>query len=174
MHRLHLLRHAKASRDERYEEDHERPLAKRGRNAARLVGEELAKTIGAVDLVLCSSSTRTRETADLFLAAFKPRPKIQYEDELYLASAKVLLQRARRLEEGCGTVLMIGHNPGMHEFAVALAAGDDSRQHRDLANGKFPTTALASFSLDGTWAALDRGRSQLTDYVTPKSLDIED
>src|SRR5207249_4913788 len=79
MHRLHLLRHAKSDRDAELE-DHERPLARRGREAARRVGESLPAAIGALDLVLCSPSLRTRETAALVLARFAPRPSIQFED----------------------------------------------------------------------------------------------
>jgi phosphohistidine phosphatase len=172
MHRLHLLRHAKATRDSGYE-DNDRPLARRGRGAARAVGERLAKGLDGVDLVLCSSSVRTRETADLFLAAFKPRPVIRFEDELYLASAATLLHRLRRLEEGIGSVMVIGHNPGLHELAITLGDGK-SEEYPELANGKFPTTALASFAVEGKWAALDRRANALTAYATPKSLGIED
>src|SRR5205085_9498041 len=92
MHRLHLLRHAKSSRDEGID-DNERPLSRRGRDAARRIGETLPAGIGKVDLVLCSSALRTRETAELALAGFKPPPRILYEDALYLASATALLRR---------------------------------------------------------------------------------
>jgi phosphohistidine phosphatase len=172
MHRLHLLRHAKASRDSGYE-DQDRPLARRGRTGARLVGEKLARLLEPVDLVLCSSSVRTRETADLLLAAFNPRPAVRFEDELYLASANALLRRLRQLDEACTSVMVIGHNPGLHELAVALAAGK-SAQYADLANGKFPTAAVASFAVEGEWVSLERGNNFLTAYATPKSLGIED
>jgi phosphohistidine phosphatase len=172
MHRLHLLRHAKATRDGSYE-DSERPLARRGRTDSRLVGEHLAKALDPVDLVLCSSSVRTRETADLILAAFNPRPAVRYEDELYLASAASLLRRLQRLEEAHASVMLIGHNPGLHELALALAA-TKSAQYPALASGKFPTTALASFTVEGKWASLERGANALTNYATPKSLGIAD
>jgi phosphohistidine phosphatase len=169
MHRLHLLRHAKSSRDEGVE-DKERPLSRRGRDASRHIGETLQKGIGPVDLVLCSSSLRTRETAELALAGFAPWPRILFEDRLYLADVKALLRRLTQLDEKAGSVLVIGHNPGLHELAITLAAPDSPR-HPALASGKFPTGARASFAIDGTWAALDRSRHQLVDYVTPKSAD---
>jgi phosphohistidine phosphatase len=172
MHRLHLLRHAKSNRDEGVE-DKERPLARRGRDASRRIGETLPAGIGAIDLVLCSSSLRTRETAALVLAKFKPKPKILFEDGLYLAGPKALLRRLMQLEEGVGSVLVIGHNPGLHELAIALAASD-SASHRDLAAGKFPTGARASFLIEVPWGSLDKSRHRLTDYVTPKSLGEED
>ena len=124
--------------------------------------------IGKVDLVLCSSARRTRETAELVLAGLEPLPRILYEDELYLASAKTLLRRLRRLDEAEGSVLAIGHNPGMHKLALALTA-KNSPSRAALAAGKFPTGARASFAIDGSWASLGRQRHQLVDYVTPKS-----
>src|SRR5436853_4956842 len=98
MHRLHLLRHAKSSRDEGID-DKERPLSRRGRDDSRRIGETLPAGIGKVDLVLCSSALRTRETAELVMAKFKPPPRILYEDALYLAGAKALLRRVGQLGE---------------------------------------------------------------------------
>jgi phosphohistidine phosphatase len=170
MHRLHLLRHAKSSRDEGVE-DKERPLSRRGRDGSRRIGEILQAGTGPVDLVLCSSALRTRETAELALAKFKPMPKILFEDTLYLAGVKALLRRLTQLEESAGSVLVIGHNPGLHELAILLAA-PGSPSHRALAGGKFPTGARASFAIDDSWAAIDRSRHKLIDYVTPKSADL--
>jgi phosphohistidine phosphatase len=165
---LHLLRHAKSDRDQPVA-DKERRLTRRGREAARRVGESLPHAIGGIDLVLCSPAMRTRETADLVLAGFAALPRVVYDDALYLAGAAALLRRLRRLDETDGAVLVIGHNPGLHELAVALAA-PDSPCYRALAAGKFPTAARASFRIDGPWAGLDRARHALIDYVTAKSL----
>lgn len=168
MHRLHLLRHAKSDRDQPVE-DKDRHLSRRGREAARRVAESLPEAIGALDLVLCSSASRTRETAELALRGYASPPRIRYEDGLYLAGAAALLRRLRQLDEAAGAVLVIGHNPGLHELAALLAA-PHSPLYRDLAGGKFPTAARASFAVDGSWASLDRGRHAVLDYVTAKSL----
>ena len=172
MHRLHLLRHAKSNRDDRVE-DRERRLSRRGRDTARVVGKSLPAALGKVDLVLCSSALRTRETAELALADFAPLPRILFEDGLYLAGAASLLKRLTQLDEKDGTVLVIGHNPGLHELAMALVA-PDSPAYRSLATGKFPTAVRASFTVEGKWRALGRSRHQLTDYVTVKSLSGEE
>lgn len=172
MHLLHLLRHAKSGRNEGLE-DRDRTLSKRGREAARAIGKRLPDTIGQIDLVLCSSSVRTRETADLVLAAYTKPPRTLFEDALYLVGDGALIRRLRRLDEACGSVLVIGHNPGLHQLAVTLAA-PKSPQFAALADGKFPTTARASLEIDSDWAALERGRNRLVAYVTPKSLGIED
>jgi phosphohistidine phosphatase len=168
MHRLHLLRHGKSSRDDAVE-DHERRLSRRGRDDARAVGETLPAAMGIVDLVLCSSALRTRETAELALAGFAPCPRILFEDGLYLAGPAALSKRLMQLDESDGAVLVIGHNPGLHELAIALGA-PDSPSYRALASGKFPTTARASFAIERPWSALHRYRHRLTDYVTAKSL----
>jgi phosphohistidine phosphatase len=168
MHRLHLLRHAKSGWDEAVE-DHQRKLSRRGREAARRVGESLPEALGAIDLVLCSTSVRTRETAALVLAGLAPPPRILYEDGLYLAGRAALLKRLRQLDESAGAVMVIGHNPALHELALALASPDSPR-YRALAAGKFPTTARASLAIDSRWADLARSHHKLTDYVTAKSL----
>jgi len=169
MHRLHLLRHAKSNPDDNIE-DRQRRLNRRGRDAARRVGESLPAALGAVDLVLCSTALRTRETAELVFAGFAPSPRILFDDELYLAGRNALMRRLLRLDESAGAVLVIGHNPGLHALAIALAA-PDSAGYRALASGKFPTTARASFLIETRWAQLDQSPHALTDYVTAKSLD---
>ena len=168
MHQLHLLRHAKSSWDDDAD-DHERPLNKRGRESARLIGEGLPKAIGELDLVLCSSAVRTRETAQLALAGYRKPPRILYEDELYLAGPKQLMARLREVDEATGSVMMIGHNPGLHELAVALAA-PGSAAFSTLANGKFPTGVRVRFVIGTSWTHIASERHRLVDYVTVKSL----
>jgi phosphohistidine phosphatase len=169
MHRLHLLRHAKSSWNDDAD-DHARPLNRRGREAARLIGETLPKAVGALDLVLCSTALRTRETAELVLAGFAKKPQVLYEEALYLADQPRLLRRLRELNEPAVSVMVIGHNPGLHELAVALAPADC----RALADDKFPTGVRASFTVKTSWAAMDSTRHALVGYVTVKSLGGDD
>jgi phosphohistidine phosphatase len=166
---LHLLRHAKAVAADAATDDRLRPLSRSGRNDARLVAASLPAALGTLDLVLCSTALRTRETAELALAGFAAPPPIAFEDELYLAASAALLRRLRRLDKSMGTVLLIGHNPGLHELALALAA-EDSPGYPMLSEGKFPTAARASLVIATGWADLGRSRHALRDYVTPKSL----
>ncbi|HXC29097.1 MAG TPA: histidine phosphatase family protein [Stellaceae bacterium] len=168
MHQLHLLRHAKSSWDDDAD-DHARPLNKRGREGARLIGDSLPRAINHLDLVLCSSALRTRETAELVLAGFSPGPKILYEDDLYLATEATLMQRLHELDETSDVVMVIGHNPGLHELAVGLAA-PGSAGFSTLANGKFPTGVRCRFVIGTPWAAVGSTRHRLVDYVTVKSL----
>jgi phosphohistidine phosphatase len=168
MHMLHLLRHAKSSWQDGVE-DYQRPLSRRGREAARRLGRDLPAISGGIDLVLCSSAVRTRETLDLALSGFALRPPCLIEDGLYLADSNKLLDRLQRLGESDGNVMVIGHNPGLHELAVTLAA-PDTAQSRTLAAGKFPTAARASLSITTPWAALAGTRHSLVDYVVVRSL----
>lgn len=171
MHRLHLLRHAKSSWKEGGE-DHERPLSRRGREAAHRIGRGLPQAIGALDLVLCSSARRTRETLDLVLAAFAPRPHILIEHGLYLASPEQLLERLRGLSEEDGNVLLIGHNPALFELALVLAE-PDAPAFSALLGGRFPVAARASFRVETRWMALGRPPPALVDYITPDALGDE-
>jgi phosphohistidine phosphatase len=168
MHKLHLLRHAKSSWKDDVE-DRERRLNRRGRDAARWVGRHLPATIGALDLVLCSSAARTRETMDLILADYRVRPRCVIEDELYAASPEKLMERLRRLDEDNLNVLLIGHNPGIQELAVTLADAN-STGVRALLSSKFPTTARASFKIPDRWSALGGSHYELVAYVTVESL----
>jgi len=89
---------------------------------------------------------------------------------LLLAGPAALLRRLTQLDESAGAVLVTGHNPGLHELALALALSEGPA-YRALAQGKFPTTARASLAVEGPWSALGKARHRLTDYVTVKSLD---
>lgn len=168
MHRLHLLRHAKASRDEAGE-DRDRKLSRRGREMAQRLAGSLAGSLGPLDLVLCSPARRTRETAELALAGFAAAPELLYDDALYLADPAALIGRLRRVGDATGSVLVVGHNPGLHQLALLLA-DPASQRYKALAGGKFPTLARASLAIDGSWAQIDRTRHALAAYATPKSL----
>lgn len=170
MPRLHLLRHAKSDREDGID-DRDRPLSRRGRDTARQLAESLPAALGDLDLVLCSTALRARETAELALAGFAAPPRMLFEEGLYLAGRGALLRRLAELDAGFGSVLVVGHNPGLHELAIALA-DKASPAYQALAGGKFPTAARASFALAEGWAEIDRSRHRLIDYATPKSLGI--
>jgi phosphohistidine phosphatase len=158
---LLLLRHAKSSWDDPALADHDRPLALRGRKAAKLIGGYLRERETPVSLVLCSSAVRTRETLELA----SPGGEVEIESGLYGASADELLARLRRVDEGVDSVMLIGHNPAVHDLAVRLA-----REPGELVHGKFPTGALATFAVPGAWATLEAGQARLTAYVKPREL----
>jgi phosphohistidine phosphatase len=158
---LYLLRHAKSSWTDHGLSDHDRPLAPRGRKAAALIGEYLRHEEITIDLVLCSSARRARETLELVGA----EGRIEVEPELYAASAEELLDRLRQLPEDIESVLLVGHNPSIQDLAAGLAGGAGG-----LAEQKYPTGALAELTFTGRWADLRPQRANLTAFVRPREL----
>jgi phosphohistidine phosphatase len=160
--RLALLRHAKASSHDLHIDDHERPLTGRGRRAAAQVGAYLRQHDLGPALVLCSSAVRTRQTLELL--ELETDPEVVVADDLYGATAGELLDRLRCLDDGFSSVLVIGHNPGLQDLAVALVGDDPGIV-------AFPTGALAELSAAiACWKDLDRGVATLDVLVTPKDL----
>jgi phosphohistidine phosphatase len=169
MRTLLLLRHAKSDWDQA-REDHERPLAPRGRRAAKRMGAHLAESGVRPDLVLCSTALRARDTWRFAAAALGAEPELELVPELYLASPARILERVRSAPDRCHTLLVVGHNPGFQELAVQLAGGPRSAPGERI--GKFPTAALARFTLaNGGWRGLAPGKVQLADFVRPSELD---
>lgn len=166
---LHLLRHAKSSWREGSLDDRDRPLNARGHMAARLMAAHLARQT-TPDLVLCSSALRTRETLRYLLRAYAAPPPVAVEEALYLASAEAIRERIAAVPEDIAMLLVIAHNPGLHELAATLAR-HGARHDRTRLAAKFPTGALASFRLGGPWHAIADAPIALTAYVVPSDLD---
>lgn len=166
---LALLRHAKSSWDDHKLDDFDRPLNDRGRLAATAMAQMLASLKFMPEVILCSPSRRTRETLTLVEPVFaKSPPAIDFEKRMYLAGASDILARLRRLPADQATVLVIGHNPGLHALAAHLAITGDAGQLARL-DEKFPTAALALFRFSiGTWADLTIQSGHLEAFITPK------
>jgi phosphohistidine phosphatase len=118
MRTLYLLRHAKSSWAEPALPDWNRPLAPGGRRDAKRIAKHLVQLKIQPELVFCSSAERTRETLELVRTALGPTSTVTLDDELYGASAEQLLERIRLVPEETGSVLMIGHNPGLQDLAL--------------------------------------------------------
>ena len=174
MHQLLLLRHAKSSWNDAAMSDRDRPINPRGRRAVAAMRRAMRDLGLAPDLILVSSARRTIETMEA-LEPWDDTPLIEPMDDLYLAPGERLLTVLREVAETVRTVLLIGHNPGMHELAVTLAGRGVSagKSLENLEEG-FPTTALAEFSLAGPWSRLDAGGGQLRRFLTPRMLNETD
>jgi len=166
--RLLLLRHAKSSWEESDLPDRERPLTPRGRRAAAALGARIARRRLRIDRVLCSPARRTRET--LALLSLDPSLPVSFGDPLYLASARTLLARLRRLPARVRTVLVVGHDPGLDHLARELARDGRRKALQRLAQG-FKTGALAELRIpDDGWRALRPGSAVLERFTRPKDL----
>ena len=168
--RLVLLRHAKSAWPPEAV-DHDRPLAPRGRRAAPLAGRWLREAGCLPDLVLCSTARRARQTWELAAAQLPGPPPARFDDRIYAAPATGLLTVVRDAAGQAGTLLVVGHHPGLQDLVLTLAdpgSGDGSAL--DRARAKFPTAAVAVLELSTPWPALQPGQARLTAFVTPRDL----
>jgi len=130
---LVLLRHAKSSWRDSELGDRDRPLNARGDRAGRLLAAYFARQ-PPPDLVLCSSALRTRETFAHIARAYSAPPPVLMEDGLYLADARAIMQRIEAVPDSVEFLLVIGHNPGLHELASMLARHGTRRDRNRLAD----------------------------------------
>lgn len=169
MKRLAVLRHAKSGWPEGVD-DFDRPLNERGQEAARWIGSEIEKRALRFDLVCASSARRVRETLAGVGKALGDAP-IRFDDELYLASERLLLERIRNVPNDASSVLLVGHNPGF-ERLIADLARDDDRGFRNRVIEGFPTAALALLEIAADrWADVRRGEAEFVDLIFPRELD---
>ncbi|KAB1139715.1 histidine phosphatase family protein [Streptomyces luteolifulvus] len=163
--RIVLFRHAKA--DWPQVTDHERPLAERGRMDAAVAGRKLADSGISLDLALCSTATRTRETWKLAVHEFPHRPKTVYEERIYDASPGELIAVMNEIPDDAQNVVLIGHNPGVQGLAEILPGSAEGDARERMSRRGFPAAAFAVLSFDGSWKGLEPGVAALTDYWAP-------
>ncbi|AXG77156.1 SixA phosphatase family protein [Streptomyces paludis] len=164
--RIVLLRHAKADWPE--VSDHERPLADRGRADAPGAGRSLAATGIVFDLALCSTSARTRETWKLVVPELSQRPRTVYEERLYDASLGELIAVINETPDTVNDLILIGHNPGMHALADALAGQTSGDLLPRMNRSGFPTSAYAVIGFTGGWKSVEHGVGRLDAFWTPR------
>jgi phosphohistidine phosphatase len=166
--RIYLLRHAKSSWKDDQLRDHDRPLAGRGKRAAKAMARHLRDEGIDPQLVLCSTARRARDTLERIEPALGRRT-VHVERDLYGASAQALLERLRAVPDRVGSVMVIGHNPGLEDLALELAR--DGPLVGDV-EAKFPTAALATLTFAGSsWARLGPAEADLVAFVRPRDLE---
>lgn len=161
--RLVLLRHAKSDWPEDVA-DHDRPLAARGRRDAPLAGRWLARHGHVPEAVICSTARRARQTWDLAAAALAAPPPVRHEPRVYEATVLALLMLVREIPDERSVVAIVGHNPGVAELAVGLAAPPPHPP------ASFPTAAIAVLGLPGRWADAGPGQARLLAFATPSDM----
>ena len=169
---LLLLRHAKSSWGNAELDDFQRPLAPRGKRAARAMGDYMARLGLRPDFVLCSPAVRTLETWGIVAVAFggSSIPK-QSPETLYLAEPGTMLSLVRSLASNVETCLLIGHNPGIATLALGTARTGNRSSINAMAE-KYPTGALTEIVFDNPeWQQAERGR--LVRFVRPRDLEDE-
>jgi len=177
--RLLLLRHAKSAWDQPELSDTERPLSKRGRRIAPLVGRFMLKEGLIPAMVLCSTAVRARETWDLVAATWPHPPHQKLIAGLYMSTPREILAILRGKGGDAASILVIGHNPGLGDLANWLADDGEAETISKMRH-KFPTAGLAVLDLPiDSWRDLDDSSvnnwsSRLARFVTPDDLPDEE
>ncbi len=167
---LTLLRHARSDWDDPVARDFDRPLNGRGRRAARAVAAEMRRLGLAFDRVLVSPARRVSETLEEVESAFGPLAAVE-DERLYLAPADALLEIVRQTEDAVERLLLVGHNPGLEQLAVALARGSGLRSEVEL---KYPTASLAEIELPvESWRDVAEETGTIARFIRPRDLDPE-
>jgi phosphohistidine phosphatase len=162
MDRLILFRHGKAEPESASGEDFDRCLAPRGRRESQEMGAHLADLGFLPDIVLVSPAMRTRETWAA-VEPHLPKAKARFDDELYHADSGSVRHEAERAGAGVGTVMVVGHNPGLQELTVQLLTeGSAPPSLIARATRQFPTAAVAVFLFD------DNGRPAFDGLFFPE------
>jgi phosphohistidine phosphatase len=160
---LLILRHAKAQPDSA-SGDWARDLAERGHRDASVIGDLIRERIGQPDAIVSSDANRARQTAELVATAIEFAEPIALNHAVYAAELDDLVAVVRGFPERAGTVLLVGHNPGL-EALVAHLAGIDATEIR------LPTAGLAHLELEvDHWRDAARATGRLVAVHTPKEL----
>jgi phosphohistidine phosphatase len=168
--RLMLLRHAKAEKAEPGMGDHERGLNARGESDTALIGAYIARHALIPDAVVVSTARRTRETWE-GLAAALPGPRLAtFDDRLYNARTETIITVVKATAPAVRTLMLIGHNPGLHDVARLLIASGDV-EARERLNEGLPTAGLAVIEFAAeSWRKVHLHGGRLERFVSPRSL----
>ena len=166
---LGLLRHAKSSWDDPALADFDRPLNPRGRKAAALMGAEMRRRAQTFDLAIASPARRVAETIERVEAELPAPLDLRIEPSIYEASSDRLLQLVRSAGDEIGSLLLVGHNPGLQRLAMSLASADD-RALGEVARS-YPTGALLlpQFRCDG-WRGVEAGTGRISLFLKPREI----
>jgi phosphohistidine phosphatase len=170
MRRLLLLRHAKTERAEHGERDRDRKLTARGRTDAPMIGAYMARHRVVPDVALVSLATRAQETWGLVAEAFAKSPRTVKTERIYNATADALAELIRETGGDARALLVVGHNPGLHDLALQLIGAGDIEARENLSE-KLPTSGLVVIDLAfDDWSLLHDSAGRLERFVSPRRL----
>ncbi|MDP1869081.1 MAG: histidine phosphatase family protein [Bradyrhizobium sp.] len=174
MRRLLLLRHAKTENDAPSGRDQDRRLDNRGRLDAAEIGGWIGRHPPFPEAVLVSSAVRANQTWEIAWEAMQdlvPPPQVEFPPDLYGADPAQLLEAVHAAVATDPKVLMlVGHNPGMHELALMLAGSGDAAGRKELGDN-LPTSGLAIFDFEiDDWSDVAFRRGRLAKFVSPRLL----
>ena len=171
---LGLFRHAKSDWQDARARDFDRPLNARGIKAATVMGAFIREAPQKWDRVLASPAVRCAQTIEIAAQTASASLPITWERSIYLASSACLIDLLRELDDGLGTLLMVGHNPGLEDVIFDLVPDDGSSPLRDVVEEKFPTATYAVLELDiARWEEITDGCARLVQLTRPRDLDAD-
>ncbi len=172
---LYILRHAKAETGAASQDDHDRRITQRGLEAASAMGHFFTRQGIRPDAVICSTAVRARETWAEVMNAYGRDVPTEFADRLYLASVNETMQLIAQANENVQRLLIVGHNPGLHQFSLKLAKSG-AQELMDTIGIKFPTCSFAAVALgDAPWKDIAHMHGELKAFVTPSMLgDLEE
>jgi len=152
--RLVVIRHAKSDWANDLPDD-QRPLNPRGRREAPLIGPWVVEHVGAVDLVICSTAVRARET---FARSGLTAAEVRHDERVYAASQHDLMSVLDEVSDSLGTVALVGHNPGLSELVRTLTSEPV----------ELKTSAIAVVAWQGGWPDVWARSASLVSHATPR------
>lgn len=165
---LILLRHAEAA-EQQSGKDAERPLTQKGREMAVWVGNELSKKGLWPDFILSSSAQRTKETCSLIQDAWAPDvyPQVFFDPAIYRADAHECLEMIAMQDEMHSSLMMVGHNPTIHQLALLLCGAGQAQKRPEMSN-HFPPASCAVFTFpQEQWVRIHKASGTLVDFFHP-------
>lgn len=167
---IYLLRHAKSSWRDGSLSDFDRPLNKRGLRARDTMAQHMRNRGYRPDVIICSPARRATMTFEAIRPVVGDACAVDFDEGLYMGDPKALAHRIERVDDGARSVMLIGHNPGMHMLALALAEPSSTPAFNGL-QFKFPTAALCVLRAQRrSWNALEAKSHQLVEFALPREL----
>lgn len=167
---LYLLRHAKAAPAVAGLDDAQRPLTSAGAADADRMRRYVAVADIRPAVVLCSTALRARQSLDRIGPALGGQATTTHLPDLYGAATQDVVDLLRTTPPGAGSVMVVGHNPGLHTLAMDLTRGDEGSEREQLAM-KLPAGALATLVFRGaSWHDLGAGTCELHSLVRPRDI----
>jgi phosphohistidine phosphatase len=169
---LGLFRHAKSDWQDPRARDFDRPLNDRGRRGAEVMGRHIRDHGAQWDRIIASPAIRCAETIEIACEAAGRPLAVNWDRRIYLASSATLADLLRETEGDPGSVLMVGHNPGLEDLIFDLVPDDGTSPLRDVVEMKFPTASYAVLELDiARWSEMTDKCARLVHLTRPRDLD---
>lgn len=168
---IFVLRHAKTEKlgFKNISNDFDRPLMPFGIDQCQKICDYLKKSTQKIDLVIASPALRTKQTAELSIAGLAHIPKIEFIPHLYNAKSDTILKTIEKLDDSISTIIVVGHNPGIHEFAIKISSAGESELIRNIVEDYSPgTMARVEFPDLLTWNKLKNTNGKLLDLLVTK------